>query len=166
MTTGSGFTGFPGYLGPAGSGQDAVAGDGYGGVCVRMLADAALNVGQAVYISAADKVDAGASANLAATMGVVVGGKSTKGRCYPEAAMGAEAAAADGDWVLVCVLGKCRVVANAAVSVGAAIGFSAVAGKVDDVTTDATTVVGQRLGKALTAASSQNDEIDAWISPL
>lgn len=164
--TGAGYTGFPGYHGPAGSGQGAVAGDGYGGKCITMLAGAALTVGQAVYISAANTVQAGATANLAATMGVVVGGKSTKGRCYPEVKFGDTAAAAAGDWVLVCVEGKCRVLSDAAVAVGAILGFGGTAGRLDDLTTDATTVVGLRIGKALTVAGGAAAEFDAWIHPM
>ena len=96
---GAGYTGFPGYIGAQGSSLEAVAGDGYGGFCVRMLAAAALAVGDAVYVNAADHVDKGATANLVAGLGVVVGGKRTGGRCYPEAAFGAVAASAAEDWV-------------------------------------------------------------------
>ena len=98
MPAGAGFTGQPGYWGPAASGLGSVAGDGYGGFCIVMLATAALNVGEAVFVSAADHVNKGATANLAATLGVVVGGKLTKGRCYPEVKIGDAAAGAAEDW--------------------------------------------------------------------
>lgn len=166
MPTGAGFTGLPGYQGPAGSGQGAVASDGYGGDCLVMLAAAALAVGDSVFISAADHVNKGATANLAGTMGVIVGGKGTKGRCYPEVKIGDAAASAAEDWVLVCVRGKCRVVADAAVAAGAALGFGATAGRLDDLATDATTVVGTRIGKSLTAAGGPAAEFDAWINPM
>lgn len=162
---GAGFTGFPGYIGAQGSSQEVVAADGYGGFCVKMLAAAALNVGDAVYVSAANTVDKGATANIVQSLGVVVGGQTTKGRCYPEASFGT-AAAATGGWVLVCVLGKCRVLSDAAVTVGAQLAFGGTAGRLDDVTTDATTVVGTRIGKALTAAGGAAAEFDAWINPM
>lgn len=165
-TPGAGYTGFPGYIGPAGSGQGAVAADGYGGECITMLAAAALAIGDSVYVSAANTVDKGATANLAGTLGVVVGGKATKGRCYPEAKFGTVAAAAAGDWVLVCTRGKCRVISDAAVAAGAILGFGAVAGRLDDLATDATIVVGQRIGKSLTAAAGAATEFDAWIHPM
>jgi hypothetical protein len=162
---GAGYTGFPGYVGAHGSSQEAVAADGYGGFCIKMLAAAALAVGDSVYISAADHVNKGATANLAAGIGVIVGGKATKGRCYPEVKFGETAAAAAEDWVLVCVEGKCRVLSDAAVAAGAALGFGGTAGRLDDLTTDATTIVGTRLGKALTAAGGAAAEFDAWIHP-
>lgn len=164
MPTGAGYTGFPGYIGVAGSSQEAVVADGYGGFCIRMLATAALVVGDAVFISAADHVNKGATANLAATLGVVVGGKATKGRTYPEVKFGDPAAVAAEDWVLVCVQGKCRVLSDAAVAVGAILGFGGTAGRLDDLTSDATTVVGTRIGKALTAAGGAAVEFDAWIN--
>lgn len=164
--TGSGLTLQPGYRAPGGSGLGAVAADGYGGECHIMLAAAALVIGDAVYISAADHVTKGATANLAATMGVVVGGKATGGRCYPEVKFGASAAAAAEDWVIVCVRGKCRVISDAAVAAGAALGFGATAGRLDDLATDATTIVGLRIGKSLTAAGGAATEFDAWIHPM
>jgi hypothetical protein len=163
MPSGSGFTGFPGYRGPGGGGQGSVSADGYGGNCITMLAAAALAVGDAVYISAADHVNKGATANLAATMGVVVGGKITKGRCYPEMKIGDAAASAAEDWVIVCVQGKCRVVSDAAVAAGASLGFGGTAGRLDDITTDATSIIGLRIGKSLTAAGGAATEFDAWI---
>lgn len=164
--TGAGYTGFPGYIGPAGSGQGAVIGDGYGGECLIMLASGALLVGESVYISAANHVNKGATANLAGTMGVVVGGKATKGRCYPEIPLSQVAAAAAEDWVIVCTRGKCRGIADAAITAGAILGFGSTAGRLDDLTTDATTVVGQRIGKALTAASNPADGFDLWVHPF
>lgn len=161
--TGAGLTLEPGYYAPAGSGLGAVAADGYGGSCCIMLATAALAVGDSVFISAADHVNKGATANLAGTMGVVVGGKGTRGRCYPEVKIGDVAAAVAEDWVIVCTRGKCRVVSDAAVAAGASLGFGATAGRLDDLVTDATTIVGQRIGKSLTAAAGAAVEFDAWI---
>lgn len=163
---GAGYTGFAGYIGPAGSGQGAVAGDSYGGIAIPLLAAEALNIGDAVYLSAANHVSKGASANIAAGIGIVVGGKATKGRTYPEIKFGSVAAAAAEDWVLVCVQGKARALSNAAIAMGAAVAFSAVAGKIDDVTTDATTVVGTRLGKSLTVAGGADVEIDVLVGNM
>lgn len=164
--TGAGLTGQPGYQTPSGSGLGAVASDGYGGDCHIMLAAAALAVGDAVFISAADHVNKGATANIVGTMGIVVGGKATRGRCYPEVKFAEVAAAAAEDWVIVCTRGKARGISDAAVAAGVALAFGGTAGRLDDVTTDATTVVGTRIGKSLTAAGGAAVEIDVWVNPM
>lgn len=120
---------------------------GYGGVAVQMLAAAALNVGDAVYQSAANTVTAGVTANNALRCGVVVGGRRTGGRTYPETKIGTVAASAAGDWVLVVFSGKVRGTAGAAVAVGDKLAFGAVAGRV--ITTAA--AAGTQLGIALSA---------------
>lgn len=160
---GAGYTASPGYLGMAGAGlgDDTLA---YGGFTVPMLAGAAIAVGDAVYLSAASHVSKGVAANNALILGVVVGGKGTKGRTYPEARIGDVAAAAAEDWVLVCFLGKVRAVADAAIAAGARVSFGATAGRLDDPTTDATTVVGTTVGKALTAAGGAAAEFDLLVS--
>lgn len=159
-TPGSGLTineGFECLHGPLG---DVT---GYGGTCVMLLATAATLVGEAVYLSSAGHVTKGATANVALSIGVVVGGKATKGRTYPEVKMGQTAAAAAEDWVVVCVAGKVRCIADSAMTAGAAVGFGATAGRVDDLATDATTVVGSRLGKALTVTANPGDEVDVLL---
>lgn len=165
MPAGSGLTSTPGYRASAGAGFGDAAGS-YGGDCEVILAAGALLVGEAVYISAAGHVNKGATANIVGALGVVVGGKATKGRCYPEVKVGDVAAAAAEDWVLVCVRGKCRCIADAAVAMGVALTFGGTAGRLDDVVTDATTVVGTRIGKSLTAAGGAAAEFDAYIQVM
>lgn len=161
----AGFTGFSGYIGPAGLGAGSPA-SAYGGIVIPMLATAALNVGEAVYVSAAGHVDKGATANLAAGMGVVVGGQASRWRCYPEVPFGSVAASAAEQWVLVCVYGKARALSDAAVAAGVAVGFGGTAGRLDDLVTDATTVVGTRLGKSLSAAGGAAAEFDVFVSVM
>lgn len=147
MPVGAGVTLYPGFDAPAGAGLGDAAGSYGQGQCLQMLAATALNVGDAVYQSAANTVTAGVTANNALRTGVVVGGKTTRGRCYPEMKIGAPAALVAGDWVLVCFSGKVRATAGAAVAVGDKLAFGAVAGRV--ITTAA--AAGTQLGIALSA---------------
>lgn len=136
---------------------------GYGGTCVAMLAAAAINIGDAVYQSAANHVTKGATANNALAVGVVVGGRATKGRCYPEVKMGTAAALAAEDWVLVCFTGKVRCVADGTIAAGDKLGFGATAGRVLTVVAAATDIIGTLLGRALGAATVGN-EVDVLVS--
>lgn len=133
----------------------------YGGTAIQMLAGAALNVGQAVYQSAANTASAGVTANNALRVGVVVGGKATKGRTYPEVKMGQVAAAVAGDWVLVVWTGKVRYVADGVVAVGDKLAFGATAGRL--ITT--ATATGVILGIALSVVSGAGVEGDMLVAP-
>jgi len=157
---GAGTNLYPGYNCPSGNGQGDVAG-AYGGDCLPMLAGAALNVGDSVFLSAANTASAGVTGNNALRIGTVVGGKATRGRNYPEVKIGTPAALVAGDWVTVCFDGKVRGVAGAAVAVGDKLGFGAVAGRL--ITTVA--AAGTQFGIALSAAGGAAAELDVLVLP-
>lgn len=97
-----------------------------GGRVIRATCAAALNIGDAVYVDSAGKVNKSATAGTvgAAFIGVVVGGSSfdKDGRVYIETlVLGSPvaASAADGDWVLVQIDGVVQVRADSAIAAGA-----------------------------------------------
>lgn len=97
-------------------GEDA---DTSGGIVIRVKAAAALNVGDAVFMSAARTVNKSTTAtDYARRFGVVVGGDNFEFHVLQEDGdVGEQAAAANKD-VLVCVLGLCKVVAGGTIVAG------------------------------------------------
>lgn len=133
----------------------------YGGDCLQFKCNAALNVGDAVYLQAANQVDKGVTANNALRVGIVVGGFSTKYRCFPEVKLGSAASSAAGQIVLVCVSGKMQATSGGAIAVGDKLAFGAVAGQL--ITT--VSASGVILGMALTAAGGAGVAVDVMVSP-
>lgn len=125
MPAGSGATFVPGYLVPS----DTPQAMGYGGLAFPLEAAAALNVGDAVYVSAANRVDKVATANVAKRAGVVVGGFKTGFRTLPEVKVGTVAADAAGQLVLVCFAGRARAVADGVVAAGDRVVAAGTAGR-------------------------------------
>src|SRR5260370_760740 len=123
---GSGLTINEGYHAFNGPYADAT---GYGGDCTIYLAGGTINVGDAVYLSAANTASSGVTANNALRLGVAVGGKQTRNRTFPEVKRGVLAANA-GEWVVVCVVGKVSCVAGGTVAVGGKLAFRATARQV------------------------------------
>ena len=154
---GSGSTLFEGYTVISGPYGDAT---GYGGDCALMLAGGTINAGDAVYQSAANTVSQGVTANNALRVGVAVGGKQTRGRCYPEVKRGALVALVS-DWVIVLFSGKARGISDGVVAVGDKLAFGATAGRV--ITTAA--AAGTQLGFSLSASAGAGNELDILVAP-
>lgn len=91
-----------------------------GGTVEEYSAGAALNIGDVVYLSAANTVNKSltAATTLGKLVGVVVGGAKTDMRCISRKLDVGQQAAASGERVLVQVSGKCWAVSDAAVSAG------------------------------------------------
>lgn len=157
MPDGAGVTLSPGYS-AFGALRDATK---YGGDCLPMISGAALNVGDAVYQSAANTVSKGVTANNALRVGVVVSGFKSGFRCYPEIKFGGVACDAAGQVVLVCFSGKVRALSDGAVAVGDKLGFGGTAGRLQTLAT-ATGVV---MGIALSATGGAAVEFDALVMP-
>src|SRR5262245_40187377 len=99
--------------------EDPDTPDSPGGVVVIETAEAALNIGDAVYISAAHSVNKSTTASLyQGRTGFVVGGERTSMLVMQDDNMVGTAAAAAGEKVLVCVGGKCKAVADGAITLG------------------------------------------------
>ena len=82
-----------------------------GGLLIRGLAAVILNIGDAVNIDAAGKVDKSATAGeQVSKMGVVVGGESTNMNPYTADTQVGDEAAGVGEMVLVCILGIAHVI--------------------------------------------------------
>lgn len=128
-----------------------------GGTVVRFKAGAALNVGDVVYISAANTVNKSATtADYAAFAGVVVGGTDTAFDCISnDSDVGIAACSASGEYVLVQVTGLAWVKAAAATAVAKTVGVVTTAGQVDDSTATA----GAYVGTSVTAATNPGDAI-------
>lgn len=138
-----------------------------GGNAIVMKAAAALNVGDAVYISAANTVDKGATANLGKRAGVVVGGVKTRWRTIPEMRVGDVAAAAANDLVLVCfVSGVVTVTTDGVVAFGDPLSFAGTAGRVITAAAGGALTAGVRgnvIGSALEASAGAGNTIRALI---
>lgn len=165
--------------------SDDDSAEGVGGLLVVYKAAAALNVGDAVFISAAKTVNKSVTAaNHNKRAGVVVGGqKFGRGVVQRKNDVGTQAAAANED-VYVCIAGICYVVAQAAITAGAPIKLdTTTAGRVltAAVLTIASGVVAvtsnaangdiingegesRILGHAIEAAAAVGDKIRALIS--
>lgn len=135
-------------------------GYGVGGRCEVFSAGAALNIGDVVYLSAANTVNKSATlaTNLGKVVGVVVGGYKTGMQAISRKLdVGVQAAATD-EPVLVQVTGKCWVVAGDTISAGdIIIPSDTTAGRVETgtITTDAAAGnSGNILGNALEAAGA------------
>lgn len=92
---------------------------GLGGEVVVAKAGAALNIGDAVFISAARTVNKSAvAADYEKRLGIIVGGAKTGMRVHQEDGEVGIQAAASGELVLVCVRGFCKAIAGAAIAAG------------------------------------------------
>lgn len=136
---------------------------GVGGNTVVMIAEAALKIGDVVFISAENSVNkSGTQADYQAAAGVVVGGGSSGGVDYgifDEGAVGLALVGAAKS-VVVQVDGIAYVMAGDAVSAGNALtGDTATAGRV--IPTGAT--AGQIIGIALTDAAVDGDVIKMLV---
>src|SRR4051812_47277038 len=81
-----------------------------GGIVEFFTAGAALNIGDAVYISAASTVNKSLTAgNQGKPAGIVVGGDLTAGECADDPADVGSAAASNGGYAIVLMSGKCYV---------------------------------------------------------
>lgn len=149
------------------NGEDAGAFATGGGVIVCTAA-AALNIGDAVYLSAAFNVNKSAVAgNQALVAGIVVGGtarsvQSGTMEVIQRAGDIGLQAAATGDPVLVAIHGLAVAVADGVIAAGALVKLGvATAGRVTAavVATDA----GKILGKAFDAAAANGDKIRVLI---
>lgn len=133
-----------------------------GGETVVMQGAAALNIGDGVFVSAADTVNKSTTVlDYAARAGIVVGGQipaeGNMAVLQDPLDIGEIAAAAANDLVLVCVAGVCRVVADGIIAVGDVVEPDAVtAGRVSTGTT-------QPFGVALEAAALAGDVIRILI---
>lgn len=140
-----------------------------GGIVQRYKAAAALNIGDVVFLSAAFTVNKSVTeADYNAGIGVVVGGKQSGMQVLQrDGDVGTPAASAANEEVLVCVCGKAKVVAGAAIAAGNKItGSTVVAGRVavGTITTDlAAGDTGRLLGMALEAAAGAGEKILAMI---
>lgn len=135
--------------------------DTAGGFCIPMTAGATLKVGDLVYHSAAHTVNKSTTAGDYSTKfaGVVVGGASLYDSIMQGDIDVGETAATVGQEVLVCVLGKCKIVSGAAIVAGASLsGDTGVAGKA------LTTTAGRVL--ALEAAAAADVKILGLVSAL
>lgn len=94
--------------------------DTTGGIVLRLIAAAALNIGDGVYMSAARTVNKSTTAaDYAVMQGIVVGGDNTFFSVLQEDGdVGEIAASAAGKGVLVCVHGLCKVVAGDNIALG------------------------------------------------
>lgn len=128
-----------------------------GGAVYVFSAGAALNIGDVVYLSAANTVNKSATTGtvLGKVMGVVVGGKLTDMRCVSRKLDVGVAAAASGDAVIVQYTGKCWVVSDAAIVAGVPlIPGTTTAGRALTGSFAAAADVGRVLGNALEAAAA------------
>lgn len=139
-----------------------------GGLVIQLVAAVALNVGDAVYISAAKNVSKSAvAANYVNSLGIVVGGERTGFEIIdnlPE--VGARQAAAIGEPVLVLVHGVTYVVCDAAIAVGVPISASIlVAGRVRAAVLPVAAADSRVLGRLLEVAGAAADVRLAIIGP-
>lgn len=137
--------------------SDDPRGLGLGGPVIPLEAAAALNVGDAVFISAANRVNKGVTvADHRRRCGVVVGGLRTDFVCG--LAVGTPAATAAGDIVLVAVApAVVECIAGAAIAAGDVLKYStAVAGRVIAGSTPLTIASG---AVAVTSTAASGDII-------
>lgn len=151
--------------------RDADAGaDTVGGIVLPFIAQAELKVGDAVFLWTAHKVNKSVTAtDYSKAIGIVVGGTRTHGQvCQEDSEVGVLVAAAADEEVLVCVLGRCKVVAENTVAEGNKItGSTSNAGRVEQATITTEAVAGDTgriLGIALETAGSAGAKILAFIN--
>ena len=104
-----------------GSETDFVGGspDAPGGLATVFTAEAALNIGDNVYLSAAHSVNKSTTQSLyQGVVGIVIGGTATGMKVMQDDNMIGLAAAAAGELVIVCIQGKCKGVADGAITLG------------------------------------------------
>ena len=147
MPAGSGSAWHPGYQ----VYSDTPQAIGYGGHCFPLEAAAALNVGDVVYVSAANRVDKIATANIGKRAGIVVGGFKTRFRTLPENKVGTVAADAAGQIVLVCFGGRARAVADGVIAAGDRVVAAGTAGRL--ITGAALTIAAGAVAVTSTAAN-------------
>lgn len=140
-----------------------------GGIVLEYSAGAALNVGDVVYVSAANAVNKSntAATTLGKLAGVVVGGKQTYGEVITRKTDVGVLAANTGESVLVMILGKFWVVSDGAVSAGAILAAgTTTAGRAKSGTITTDTVAGSSgniIGVALEVAGAAGTTILANI---
>ncbi len=128
--------------------------DTAGGYCMPFTAGTTLFVGDVVFQSAAHTVNKSAVAAdyTTGTIGVVVGGQALNREVFQSDMDVGEVAGTVGQTVMVCILGKCKVVSDAAITQGAILsGGVTTAGR-------ALTTAGGRL-KAMEAAAGAGVKI-------
>lgn len=140
--------------------------DGYGGMVVALTAAAALNTGDAVFLSAAHTVNKSTTAaDYLALVGVVVGGAQLNDGVTNETGL---LAANANEEVLVLVGGVAKCVADSAITLGTLVTAGVVvAGRVDDAVITTDLVAGDNgkiLGLALTTAANAGDAIDVLVA--
>jgi hypothetical protein len=127
-----------------------------GGIVIQLLGAAALNVGDVVFFSAANKVNKSATAaNYTAFAGVVRGGDATNMLVSDQ--IGAAACTGDDKPVLVQISGVATVPSTGTIAIGthaSVIGSGTTAGAVA-----AGTTAGQILGTTVTTAASNQVKI-------
>jgi hypothetical protein len=142
-----------------------------GGIVKKFKAAGTLLIGDCVYLSAEDTVTkaTGTAAIRRACVGIVVGGSSfTPGErrriATKSTDVGSTAALINGT-VLVLIHGICWAVSDAAITINTPVAQGATtAGRVDDITLDATTTVGEFIGIALDTAGGAAATIKLLVS--
>jgi ribosomal protein L21E len=134
-----------------------------GGIVIRMIADDALLVGDAVYLSSAGKAQKSTTqADYQARVGIVVGGQQTQyQQRLASTDIGVSAASADGEHVLVMIFGVCYGVASATLAtIGTRVtGATTVAGRVGSTGAAA----GNYVAYTLTAAANIGDAVKLLV---
>jgi hypothetical protein len=140
-----------------------------GGEVVRLIAAGTLNVGDAVYLSAAGTVaKAAVAANYQTAMGIVVGGRQTNGGQGDQGIITATGqigtlAAKVGEYVIVQYSGIAIGVGQAAIAVGAKVtGDATTAGRLS--ITGAT--AGQIIGFLVTACGGAGQTCLVWLNHM
>ena len=144
--------------------------DSPGGIVVVATAEAALNIGDAVYISAAHSANKSTTASLyQGRAGFVVGGKNTQMLVMQDDGMVGKAAAAAGEQVLICVAGKCKAVADGAITLGTPVtNDNTTAGRVETATITTASADGDNgriLGIALETTTTAGDKFLVLVTP-
>lgn len=140
-----------------------------GGIVVEMTASGALNVGDAVQVSAADTVlKTATTTNHKNRMGIVVGGNKTGMRAMADVGGVGYPAAASGEQVLVQISGIAWGVADEAIPIMAKLKLGeATAGRLKDgtdTTDGAAGITGSIIGSALDVALNAGDKIRVLIT--
>jgi len=133
-----------------------------GGIVFEYIAAAALLVGDVVFFTSAGEANKSATtADYQKYCGVVIGGTKTFMRAITRKLDVGIAAAATGERVLVCYIGKAWVKAAAAVTRAGQLTVATTSGQVDDA---AGATQGQIIGIALEAAANAGDVILALVN--
>lgn len=136
-----------------------------GGLVVRAKAAAALNVGDAVFLSADGTVNKSTTAgNHLLAPGIVIGGRQFGRQAIQRVNdVGAVAAAAANEEVYVCIHGLCYAVSGAAITIGQSVkSDTGTAGRV--IAGTVSTDHGKMLGKAWQAAGGAAVKILILVS--